>query len=218
MSFSEFSTTTIKELFDEEIAAAGGVVSQSYHDESLLFARSVFPQVREVARGDKLQGGVALRADSTEVWVYPYVFRQVCANGAIMARTVQSRQIEFTDYVGGCDFSDALRQAVRECSAEEVFANSTEQMRSGARHPGRCCAYLASLSLATCVEPGLDASISNHLAAIPGQNRSVPFCTDERRDLGGSRHSGSPAPLALGGNGRWYCPEFGAPGASKGQR
>jgi hypothetical protein len=131
MSFSEFSTTeSIQCLFAEEIAAAGGVVSDTYDDGSLLFTRSIFPQAREVASGDKLQGGVALRANSTQLWVHPYVFRQVCSNGAIMAQTIQSCHIKFAEYQAEYEFADAVRHAVRECSAEEAFAKATEQIKS----------------------------------------------------------------------------------------
>ena len=133
MSFSEFSTTkAIKELFSEEIAEAGGIVSDIYDDGSLLFARSIFSKTREVAAGDKLQGGVALRANATQLWVHPYVFRQVCSNGAILAQTIQSRDMKFADYSDEYEFTSTLRHAVRECSADEVFAQATWQMKSAA--------------------------------------------------------------------------------------
>jgi hypothetical protein len=131
MSFSEFSTTkAIKDLFSEGIAEAGGVVSDVYDDGSLLFARSILPKTREVAAGDKLQGGVALRANALELSVHPYVFRQVCTNGAIMAETIQSRHMKFADYPVEYEFADTLRYAVRECSAEEAFAKAAGQIKS----------------------------------------------------------------------------------------
>jgi tetratricopeptide (TPR) repeat protein len=133
MSFSEFTTTgAIKELFSEEIIKAGGVVSDVYDDGSLLFARSVFPKTREVAAGDKLQGGVALRANSTQLGVHPYVFRLMCSNGAIIAQTIQSLDMKFADFPVEYEFAGTLRHAVRECSADEVFAKATWQMRSAA--------------------------------------------------------------------------------------
>src|SRR5439155_18888193 len=91
----EFPTTAqIKSVFAEEIAAAGGVVSEVFDDGSRLFVRSVLPRLREERTGDKLQGGVALRASECDISVHPYVFRLVCKNGAIMAHAIQTRHIE----------------------------------------------------------------------------------------------------------------------------
>src|SRR5260370_41645185 len=88
----------IKTVFAEEIAAAGGVVSDTFDDQHRLFTRSVLPRLREVGTGDKVQGGVALMATEDEVSVHPYVYRLVCKNGAIVAQAIQTRQI------GGGDF------------------------------------------------------------------------------------------------------------------
>jgi hypothetical protein len=131
MSLPSFPTTaTIMELFEEEVSAAGGVVSNSFDDGTRLFVRSIFPQTREVQPSDKVQGGVALRAGATEIWVHPYVFRQVCTNGAIMAQAIQSRHIECPEFATEYEVADAVRLAIRECSAEKVFELSTEQIRS----------------------------------------------------------------------------------------
>ena len=92
MSLPSFPmTATIKELFCEELTEAGGAISDAFDDGIHLFVRSILPEVREVQSGDKVQGGVALRSSETEIWVHPYLFRQVCTNGAIMAQAIQSR-------------------------------------------------------------------------------------------------------------------------------
>jgi hypothetical protein len=131
MSLPAFPTTaTIKALFDEEIAAVGGVVSNSFDDGIHLFARSMLPQVREVRTADNVQGGVALRASQTDIWVHPYVFRQVCSNGAIMAQAIQSRHVECPEFATEYEVTETVRVAIRECSSPEAFAVSTRQMRS----------------------------------------------------------------------------------------
>src|SRR6266849_3041875 len=87
------TTRQIQDLFGAEITALGGTVSDSYDDGEQLFLRSILPGVQEVRPRDKLQGGVALRLCGPAVLVHPYVFRQVCRNGAIMAQALQTRRV-----------------------------------------------------------------------------------------------------------------------------
>ena len=126
---AEISTTHIQYLFAAEIASAGGTVSDTYDDGSRLLTRSILPFVREVRPNDQVQGGVALRAIEAEVWVHPYVFRQVCGNGAIMAHALQSQQVTL-EYLTFEDASAAVRGAIRACCVEEAFAEAAEGMRS----------------------------------------------------------------------------------------
>jgi hypothetical protein len=124
------TTAEIKALFAEEIAAAGGVVSDTFDDGARLFTRSVLPGLREVAKGDRVQGGVALRATEAEVSVHPYVFRLVCKNGAIVAHAIQTRHLEGEDFVTVEEFAGGVRAAVRDCCSPEAFTANAEQMRS----------------------------------------------------------------------------------------
>jgi hypothetical protein len=131
MLLDEFpKTAEIRALFAEEVAAAGGAVSDTFDDGSRLFARSILPQVREVRAGDKLQGGVALRATGEEVWVHPYVFRLVCRNGAIMAHALQTRHIEGCEFTTAEGLSVELRTAVRACCGADAFQAAVTAMRS----------------------------------------------------------------------------------------
>jgi hypothetical protein len=120
----------IKAAFADGIAAAGGVVSDTFDDGRRLFTRSVLPRLREVGTGDKVQGGVALMATEGEVSVHPYVYRLVCKNGAIMAHAIQTRQIEGCDFVTPEEAIGAVREAIRECCADEAFSAAAEQMRT----------------------------------------------------------------------------------------
>src|SRR4051794_23479191 len=87
------TTGEIGDIFAEEIAAAGGSVSETFAEGTCLFARSVLPGTRDVRAGDSVQGGVALRAAEEDIWVHPYIFRQVCRNGAIRAHAIQTRHL-----------------------------------------------------------------------------------------------------------------------------
>jgi hypothetical protein len=131
MLYDEFLTTAdIKALFAEEIAGAGGTVTEMVSDASRLYARSILPSVREVRKADRLQGGVALRATEHDVWVHPYVFRQICSNGAIMAHAIQTCHIECQDFTTTEEAAGAVRAAIRDCCAQEAFSASMAEIRS----------------------------------------------------------------------------------------
>jgi hypothetical protein len=131
MALSELpANSVISALFAEEITAAEGTVSETFDDGIRLFARSVLPGVREIRSGDTLQAGVALRATSRQVRVHPYVFRQICRNGAIIAHALQTREIEAADHETPQEVVSAVREAVRACCDEEAFANIAEDIRS----------------------------------------------------------------------------------------
>src|SRR5262245_35858977 len=91
------TTTAIQAAFTEGITAMGGTVVETFDDGECLFARSVLPRAREVLPNDRVQDGVALRATETDVWIHPYVFRQICSNGAIIAHAVQTRLLDRVD-------------------------------------------------------------------------------------------------------------------------
>src|SRR5262249_43511294 len=124
------TTARIHTLFTQEIQAAGGHLNDVYHDGRLLIVRSLLPYVENVRPGDRLQGGVALRCVDQQVWVHPYVFRQVCRNGAIRAHTLDSRQVESLEHATSEEAEEAVTLAVRACCAPEVFAGSVREIRT----------------------------------------------------------------------------------------
>ena len=87
-------TDQVLDLFKGEIPRAGGRVTDAYEDGRRLFLRSVFPEVEEVRPRDKMQGGLAVHVAGPRIAVHLYLFRQVCRNGAIMAHSVQTQEIE----------------------------------------------------------------------------------------------------------------------------
>lgn len=131
MSFDDHLTTShVHTLFADEVQAAGGTVTDAFDDGDCLFARSVLPALAEVQPGDRVQGGVALRAVRGAVWVHPYVFRQVCRNGAIAAHAVQTRHLADLDSLPGDEAEVAVREAVRACCAAEAFTTAAGEMRA----------------------------------------------------------------------------------------
>jgi hypothetical protein len=133
--FDCFMTQEILEAFREEISAREGKVTETFHQAGQLFVRSVFPEAEEIRARDKVRGGVALRATDTVAWVYPYVFRLVCKNGAIMAHAAEGREIPNLDTVPTFEAVSQVREAVESCCETNAFAAAAEQMRTAAQHP-----------------------------------------------------------------------------------
>ena len=122
----------IRRIFADEVATLGGAVSDAFEDGPLLLARSVLPGVEEVRPGDGVQGGVAIRVDDEDVFVHPYVFRQVCTNGCIVATAIDTRRVELGDSPTLEDAEEAIREAIGACADPGVFAEVAGRMRSAA--------------------------------------------------------------------------------------
>lgn len=133
--FDSFTTQEILEAFTEEILAREGKVTETFHQPGQLFVRSVLPQMEEIRARDNVQGGVALRVTGTVASVYPYVFRLVCKNGAIMAHAAEGREIPNLDSVPSFEAVSLVREAVESCCGSNAFATAAEQMRTAAQHP-----------------------------------------------------------------------------------
>ena len=132
MSFPESLTTReIGEIFGEEVMRVGGRVTEAFLDEARYVGRSVLPDTRDVAPGDRVQGGVAVMAVNGEIRVHPYVFRLICTNGAIRAHAVQTRRIAAPKWpVEIEEARESLREAVQVCARLETFAAGVGEMRS----------------------------------------------------------------------------------------
>jgi hypothetical protein len=142
------TTSEITSIFAEEITAQGGRVTDTFDDGARVFLRAVLPAEQEVKAGDRLQGGVALRATDDDVWVHPYVFRQICSNGAIIARATQTLHIEQSDFsaaFGEEELAGAIRDAVRDCCAPDAFDTTAGAMRSLVHSPIDIAVTIASM-------------------------------------------------------------------------
>jgi hypothetical protein len=162
------TTEQIGDLFRQEISDLGGTVSDVFDDGRRLFLRSILPGFREVRSGDRVQGGVALRVTDHQVLVHPYIFRQVCRNGAIMAQALQTRRldrVEQEDFLGTTEAVEEvlseLGEAVRLCGAEEAFAAGTEQLRTAVETEAE--GFLNLMPLVSRVAPELRAELIHHI-------------------------------------------------------
>ena len=83
--------------------------------------RSLLPSIKPVRPHDAMQAGLALRANDEELWLHPYMFRQVCSNGAIMAQAVESLHVECLGAYTLEEGTEMLREAVVRCARRAGF-------------------------------------------------------------------------------------------------
>ena len=70
---SELETSQILDVLVDEVGTRGGRVTEKFDDGRRLFARSVLDHFDEVKHGDRVRGGVALKAmvTGTRYWKDP---------------------------------------------------------------------------------------------------------------------------------------------------
>jgi hypothetical protein len=124
------SLSRVQTLFNAEVQNLGGTMRDTFADGTRLFARAVLPLYRDVRRNDTMQCGIALRAREDVICVHPYLFRLVCANGAITAHAVQSRRIENFGALPVAEAETTLLAALRECGSKEAFVGGMDAVRS----------------------------------------------------------------------------------------
>jgi hypothetical protein len=124
------ATADVRSLFTEEIERMGGTVRDAYDDGTRLFLRAVLPETSPVRHDDRMQSGVALRMDSQQICVHPYIFRLVCENGAIMAQALQTRRIEYIGVLSPEQIETRLSEAIRACGAKEAFQTAVGEIRT----------------------------------------------------------------------------------------
>jgi hypothetical protein len=127
---STLTTARVLDVFAEEVAARGGRITDTFHDGKRLFTRSILAHVEEVRPGDRVRGGVALKATGDGVWLYPYLFRKVCRSGAIIAESLAARSLgdlheRDPEIVVRC-----VREGTAACCAPEVFLDTVRKMRT----------------------------------------------------------------------------------------
>jgi hypothetical protein len=162
------TTQQIREAFCKEVTAAGGTVSDTFEDRDCLLMRSILPLAEEVRPRDLVQGGAALRVSGAQIMVHPYVFRQVCRNGAIMAQTLGTEHLEriegeewMASTEAGAEVLSAVCAAVSASLRADLFAAARAQMRAASATEAQTDLVLTLLSHF----PGLPAHARARLVA-----------------------------------------------------
>ncbi len=206
MQYSTFSPNETFNIFLDEISTLNGKVTDRYIDKRRLFARSVLSYEEDIKPRDAVTGGVALRQIDDEVAVYPYILRQVCRNGQIMAHGSheQMSRIVVSDWL---TTEAAIREATRRCSEPDVFQQAVAEIR---RSPKDTSDFLiVYLQKLPSIHPELADAIISHfmkheepsrfglMNAVTAVARDVKD-PEERWDLeelGGAIGIGAPIPL-----------------------
>ena len=154
---SRLTTAEVLAVFSDVVAAHGGSVTDTSDDGERLFTRSLLPHVEEVRPRDKVKGGVALQTRAEGVWVYPYVFRQVCSNGAIMVEELEARSAGYVPQQPRDVALESIRDRVEACCAREVFVTTVHKMRAASYTKANLSHTLLSLvsQLAAAASPTL---------------------------------------------------------------
>jgi hypothetical protein len=139
-------TREIHALFVDEVWAMGCVQPDVYDDDVRLFARAAYTEPVEVRRRDALQGGVALRVTDDLVNVHPFLFRQVCTNGAIMPVALHSRHVRRVE-VGAPPLVITavlaqVRAALRASGNRAAFVDAVRAMQWATRQPPDLISHL----------------------------------------------------------------------------
>ncbi len=129
------TTSDVLEAFSDELARLQGTVADVFHEDGRLIARGVVPHLQDVQPDDRLQAGVAMRANDQGVWLHPYVFRLVCRNGAIMAQSARSKEIAEFYSLASDDAVAELRSAVRVCCEREAFSEAVKNIGASLHSP-----------------------------------------------------------------------------------
>lgn len=132
MIHDTLTTGTILEVFTDEVQDRGGRIAETFRDGERLIVRALLPHGGEARPRDPMQGGLALRTTEDELWLHPYLYRQVCSNGAIMANAVESLRVDCRGDYSLEEGTAILRQAIANCAAEDVFSQTMDGIRTAA--------------------------------------------------------------------------------------
>jgi len=132
-SISPLTIDDMRTIFREEIGALNGRVLSIRESGRRLYCRATLPLLGEVAPGDRVRGGVALRAAEPDALVCPYVLRILCVNGLIVRRSLEAHDLKGLAHLPTAAADWTLREAIRTSCAEEAFNLAVEEMRAARR-------------------------------------------------------------------------------------
>ncbi|HEV3385944.1 MAG TPA: hypothetical protein VG097_14090 [Gemmata sp.] len=216
-SGSSLMPTDVLAVFTKEVLASQGRVSETFDDGKRMFSRSILPHIEDVRPGDQLRGGVALKATENEVWMFPYIFRLVCSNGAIAAQTVDSWSLEDLHIIEPEFATQSIREGFAVCSRADTFHDNVRRMRNAAQvEADFTISLLPFLSRYARGDVGLIAQIMNQFSregdrsqfglanAVTAIARDTndPALRWDLEELGGSIATGRISPTPTKGPGR----------------
>jgi hypothetical protein len=132
MNHNTLTTGMVLDIFMAEVESRRGRVADTFHDGERLIVRSLLPHVGDALPNDRMQAGLALRATDEELWLHPYLYRQVCRNGAVIAQSIETLHIGCLDLYTLEEGTVVLREAIANCAEERVFTRAMHNIRISA--------------------------------------------------------------------------------------
>lgn len=129
----------LQDLFLAATRTCGEATIDVLDTGTQLWARAVFERSGEVRPGDKLRSGVAMRTLGDDVYVHPFILREICINGAVRAHATSTRCIARQRIDASTQSAHAysldvlgeeLTQAVQGCAAPATFSEGIDEMRA----------------------------------------------------------------------------------------
>jgi hypothetical protein len=129
------TTDRIRSIFAEEIDSRGGTVQKVDIDGGNLYCRATLPVAEEIAIGDRVRAGAALRATPSVACICPWLLRTLCINGIIVRKPMPEREVEMPLALPADVAEFTLREAIAGACSEEAFADAVKTMRAARRRP-----------------------------------------------------------------------------------
>lgn len=137
----------IASTFSFEVDSVGGELERTVTEEGQLYIFAHLPHIDEAAPHDFIGGGLAMRASQTAIGIHPYLVRQACINGFVMARVLQEPPILLQELSTPDRLNFAIGQAVRMASSGDVFDFAMDRMRAAGQVPAFSGNFSIDLSL-----------------------------------------------------------------------
>lgn len=118
MAYALPSNSELRAVIGDRMRANQAKESDWLEDPNRFFLRATRHIRVEVLPEDTMSPGLAARRHGGVVELWPYVFREICTNGAIMARCGSGRQIDLADP----DARDLVAATADRCLSEQAWA------------------------------------------------------------------------------------------------
>jgi len=129
------TTDRIRAIFAEEIDSCGGTVQKVDADGENLYCRATLPVAEEIAIGDSVRAGAALRATPSVACIRPWLLRTLCINGIIVRQAMPEREVEMPLALPANVAEFTLREAIAAACSEEAFTRAVKMVRAARRRP-----------------------------------------------------------------------------------
>jgi hypothetical protein len=119
------------EAFSGAIESAHGEMKNRIVKPRGAYCRAVLPLKEEVKRRDMLHHGAALRMHPRQLEVVPFVFRQVCSNGAIWSHNADAFSLQITDATAEGEIVEFVESSTASAASAETFQSCLAEIRAG---------------------------------------------------------------------------------------